>query len=85
MEKEVSWEYRVMRTKDAMGDAYTIAEVYYDEDDNITAVSAEPMYPMGLDVGELAMDLKYMVQALEKPVIEALDADTIHQPHETVQ
>ncbi|MDC0529224.1 hypothetical protein OAO19_03035 [Gammaproteobacteria bacterium] len=71
--KMMSWNYRVVKIKEDDEYIFTIAEVYYDDDGDIIATTAEPVGAMGEDLKELALDLKNMVDALSKPVIDATE------------
>ena len=79
------WEYRVAKVKDDGGDLFIIAEVYYDDDGNIAATTIEPTGAMGLDVGELALDISMMAEALTKPVLDATEVDVTYTPDPNVE
>lgn len=54
--------------------SYSIHEVYYDEDGNITMWSAESISPCGEGcVKDLEHDLKFMFEACSKPVLKESD------------
>lgn len=54
--------------------SYSIHEVYYDEDGNITMWSAESISPYGeVCVKDLEHDLKFMLEACSKPVLKESD------------
>lgn len=53
---------------------YSIHEVYYDEDDNVTMWSAEPIAGYGEgDWRDLKADLEYMLEACSKPILKESD------------
>lgn len=53
---------------------YEVHEVYYDEDDNITMWSAEPIAGYGEgDYRDLKADLEYMLEACSKPILKESD------------
>lgn len=62
----VSWNYRIILHDDNKEPWYAIHEVYYDEDDNITNFSCDPMHPLGETKGELIQDIKYMLKDARK-------------------
>ena len=73
----MTWNYRVVRKsidyKEHTDDVYEIYEIYYDDDGAITCYTENSIAPMGLDLSELRGDLKHMVEALDKPVLEMKD------------
>ena len=53
---------------------YSIHEIYYDEDGNITMWSAEPISPYGQGcIKDLEVDIKYMLEACSKPILKESD------------
>lgn len=70
----MAWDYRVM--KRTAGDEvwYEIHEVYYDNSGRPVACTEQPSKPFGENITELAADLQYFTEALEKP---PLDYDTL--------
>ena len=53
---------------------YSIHEVYYDEDDNITMWSAESISPYGEGcLKDLEVDIKFMFEACSKPILKESD------------
>lgn len=53
---------------------YSIHEVYYDEEDNITMWSAESIIPYGEScVKDLEVDIKSMFEACSKPILRESD------------
>lgn len=78
------WNYRVVEKniKDKIdcsqmeyeNVSYSIHEVYYDEDGNITMWSAESISPYGEGcVKDLEVDIKFMWEACSKPVLKESD------------
>jgi hypothetical protein len=70
----MSWNYRVIRKTTHMGSrayySYSIYEVYYDENNRVTATSEEPIYPSGETVIELMHDIYAMFRAFTQPILE---------------
>ena len=66
----MTWNYRVFR--EANGD-YTIREVFYDDNGQITASTATPVEPMGESLEALAQDLEWFKAALNLPVLTLED------------
>lgn len=67
---KMTWNYRVIKQEQPEGTAFAIYEVYYDEQDNIQFISNDPQNPFGETIEELRGDLEYMLQALDKPVLD---------------
>lgn len=76
------WNYRVVEKvlnkyeHDTSYDttSYEVHEIYYDEDDNITMWSAEPISPYGeACVKDLEVDIKFMLEACSKPILKESD------------
>lgn len=70
----MSWNYRVVKTitKIPLGDtdiSYGIHEVYYDSNGTIINIS-EIAYPISDDLEGLKWNLKEMMEAFDKPVID---------------
>lgn len=54
--------------------SYSIHEIYYDEDGNITMWSAEPIIPYGEGcLKDLEVDIKFMLEACSKPILKESD------------
>lgn len=60
------WNYRVIEN-DKM---FYIHEVYYNDNGDITAISEDPMHPHGETLEELKNDMKYFLQAFNRPVLK---------------
>ena len=78
------WNYRVVEknTTDKIDcsnieydtTTYSIHEVYYDEDGNITMWSVESISPYGEGcVKDLEVDIKFMLEACSKPILKESD------------
>jgi len=64
------WNYRVVEKNTS----YSIHEIYYDEDGNITMWSAESIIAYGEGcVKDLKADLEYMLEACSKPILKESD------------
>lgn len=61
----MSWTYRIIRDKDG---GHRIAEVYTDDELNLW--TEEPCYPWGDDLPELRSDMRRMMTAFDKPVLD---------------
>jgi len=71
----MSWNYRVVKTvtKIPLGDtdiSYGIHEIYYDENGDIVNISESLAHPISDDLGGLRWNLKRMMEACKKPVID---------------
>ena len=79
----ISWNYRVIRQKHFVNGrfeySYAIREVYYNEDESIWAISAEPMAPGGETFMELDEDLKHMREALSLPLLMEEDIKFVNK------
>ncbi|MHB8883027.1 MAG: hypothetical protein ACYC69_16150 [Thermodesulfovibrionales bacterium] len=62
----MSWDYRVIQS----GGAFTIHEVHYNDQGDMTAVSEDPMGPSGETLEDLRDDMEYFLQALSLPVLK---------------
>lgn len=61
----MSWNYRVVQENNA----YTIREVYYDDNGQPHAWSSTGSLAYGENAAELAQDVELMVQAATKPAL----------------
>jgi hypothetical protein len=66
----MTWDYRVIKQEHPTGTTYAIYEVYYDDEGNILYISKDPENPQGETLTELKNDLKYMRQALKRPILD---------------
>lgn len=62
----MTWTYRIIRDTDGI---YRIAEVY-NGPPNIVRWTAKPCYPIGEDTQELRNDIRMMLKAFERPVLD---------------
>lgn len=60
------WNYRVIE-HDRF---FAIHEVYYNDKGEITAISEDPIAPSGESLKELKSDLKYYLQAMNRPILK---------------
>tara|TARA_E500000331_G_C16916409_1_gene565734 strand:- start:329 stop:580 length:252 start_codon:yes stop_codon:yes gene_type:complete len=71
----MTWNYRIVSEEAPDGELfYQIYEVYYDEE-KIIGMTEAPCKPYGDDVEDLRSNLKQMLQALDRPILQmdALD------------
>lgn len=66
----MTWNYRVFRQTYKDIHTYHIYEVYYDKNGKPEMWTDDPVEPGGETLKDLASDLKYMAQALKRPVLE---------------
>jgi hypothetical protein len=62
----MSWDYRVIEHNGM----FTIHEVYYNDNCDITSISQDPMGPSGDTLEDLKDDMEYFLQALDMPVLK---------------
>jgi hypothetical protein len=68
------WNHRVVRQKDRDGrDWYQIHEAFYDEGKPADSITKGGITPGGETVEELAEELRRMLKATEKPVLNYED------------
>lgn len=66
----MTWNYRILYTEINGEEEYTIHEVYYDENFNISAISEDQTYlPGGSILEELRTELYNMLYAFGKPIL----------------
>ena len=63
-----SFNYRIVKTNDPV--QYAIHEAYYDKDDNLEAITEEPVYIQADTKDGLMIEFDMMCRALTKPVID---------------
>ena len=65
------WNYRIIKHVDSNNKiTFDIREVYYKEQDKIVfSVSEEPAIPSGETALELEDDIRLMLEAFEKPIL----------------
>lgn len=64
------WNYRIIKRRVLEEDSYHIHEVYYDDEGVPDACTMDASSPFGETLEELKNDLNYMMNALNKPIIE---------------
>lgn len=70
------WNYRVLQRHDPIeGETYVIHEVYYDENDEITMWSENPVTAEEETVEGLSFTLANMLDALNKPALREVHLD----------
>lgn len=70
----MTWNYRVFKFTDrSETSSFEIREVYYDEEGKPTGYTDGESAPLGMTLDELRSDLGWMLQALDKPVLEESD------------
>src|SRR5438034_8281676 len=73
VEKDMSWNYRVIGKLYKQIRIYQIYECYYDTEGNIHSWSVDPMNPFGETIDELRQDLLMMRAAFCEPIINYED------------
>ena len=61
-----NWDYRVIEHNGM----FTIHEVCYSDNGDITAISQDPMGPSGDTMEELKADIEYFLHALDMPALK---------------
>ena len=79
----MSWNHRVVRTKDLPNEGYSygIHEVYYDEGGSVAGLTMNATTPYGETLQEMATELERFSKALEKPVLELVDGRYVEMKH----
>lgn len=72
-----TWNYRVMRTVSGEETTYGVHEVFYDESGTVIFWTQEPVSPIGDTVEELQTELKRMIEATWKPMLDAEDGSEL--------
>ena len=65
----MSWNYRVMKSKDGEDDWYQIHEVYYDGDNNVNGWTKNGATVSGNTIDEVRSSLKLMLASLNKEAL----------------
>ena len=65
----MSWNYRVMKSKDGEDDWYQIHEVYCDEYNNVSGWTKNGATVSGNTIDEVRSSLKLMLASLNKEVL----------------
>lgn len=80
----MSWNYRIVRTVHQVGDEehewYTIREVYYDAEGNITSWTKDPCYPAGDTWQECYDDLAIMGRVVNFPIVDVSSGKPVEVP-----
>ncbi len=66
----MSWNYRVIKTKDGEYDFYQIHEVYYREDGKINGYTSNGATVFGSNIAEVKWVLMEMLSCLERDIIK---------------
>jgi hypothetical protein len=73
----MSWNYRVVKSKEGDLDWYEIHEAYYDDGQSYPSVITQnPSAPAGNSIEDLKENIETMLLALEKPVLNSEDFGT---------
>jgi hypothetical protein len=65
----MTWNYRIIRHVDAdTRESFRIHEAYY-KDEKVVTVSEEPATPSGESRTNLEQDIRLMLEAFEKPIL----------------
>lgn len=80
----MSWNYRVVKTvtKIPLGEmdvSYGIHEVYYDSNGTIINISESLAHPISDDLEGLRWNLKEMMEACNKPVIDYNTGEEVNE------
>ena len=82
---EMTWDYRVIFTPYEEGSdegEYTIREVYYNDEGEITAWSDEAAQFVGYDFWDFAEDFDHIAEAFDKPVLVLIDEELVEDDSE---
>ena len=67
----MTWNHRIVKIKDTDGaDWLSIREAFYNSKGELTSYTSEPVDVSGETVKELQRTLKWMGEALSKPIID---------------
>jgi hypothetical protein len=67
------WNHRVCKNTEQGEIFYNIHEVYYDDDGKVEGWTQNAVAPLGNDLDELRNELKWMLEALDKPILDLAD------------
>lgn len=73
------WNHRVLKRVTSGVEEFIIVEVYYDDDDHhVLGWTENAMYPWGINVDEVRQTLHWMLDAVDKDVLdeEVLEAES---------
>ena len=65
----MSWDYRIVKMTIDGENLYQIHEAYYNKNNELCAISKDPMNPHGNTVEELGHDLNMMSQAFNQSAL----------------
>lgn len=71
----MSWNYRVFKHVYKDEEYFQVHEVFYDDQGNIQGWSAEEVAALGSNPTELRSDLGMMLQALDRPILDAKELE----------
>ena len=83
--EKMSWDYRVVFAPYENGGdegEYTIREVYYDDNGEVSWYSDEGVEFVHTDFWELADDFDAVAEAFDKPVLILIDGDLVEDEEE---
>jgi hypothetical protein len=63
------WNHRVIVRLEGLEQLYELHEVYYRDDGSIEGWTAGPVRVMGDSVKEMKQSLRWMLKAMDKPVL----------------
>ena len=66
----MTWNYRVIRKVNKLGEYFGIHEVFYLEDGENDAVTQDSIAPYGETLGELKESYELMKEAFDAPVMD---------------
>ena len=74
----MTWNYRVVKKScdnlvGGIDTIFNIHECFYDDNGKPEAITEDPVYPQGETLKELKDDIKFYLQALERPVLNYED------------
>ena len=82
---KMDWDYRVVFVPYEEGSdegEYTIREVYYDSEGEITSWSDEAAQFTGYDFWDFADDFDHIAEAFDKPVLVLIDEELVEDDSE---
>jgi hypothetical protein len=84
----MTWNYRIMRYRDEhpeFGHSFGIHEVYYGDDGSVENWTEDAITLVGPDLDDLEWQLRAMLEAFQKPVLEFepdQPSDGAGEPHQ---
>lgn len=74
----MSWNYRVLKTKDVDGsDFWAVHEVYYDDTGRVETWTESHVYPSGENWAELSRDVGAYAKALMQPALDVTSGQAV--------